>query len=93
MSVLEILMLVCFGASWPFSIMRTWTTKTARGKSMMFLGLLFLGYVFGIANKFINAPGDWVVGLWVLNAAMIAFDLGLCLYYRRTRDRLVVAGT
>ena len=34
--VFEILMLVCFGLSWPFNIAKSWKSRTAKGKSLIF---------------------------------------------------------
>lgn len=37
--LLEALMIICFGLSWPISIRKSWTSKTAKGKSL-FLNVL-----------------------------------------------------
>ena len=34
--IFEVLMIVCFGLSWPFNIMKSWNAKTAKGKSLLF---------------------------------------------------------
>ena len=81
MSVYEIGMLVCFAASWPFAIYKTWRTKSGRGKSYLFLGLLMLGYVFGILNKlFVRC--DHVIFLYIFNLTLVAIDTGLSWIYR-----------
>lgn len=81
MSPYEITMLVCFGASWPFSVHRTWKTKNVVGKSPIFLSLVIIGYIGGIIHKvFYNL--DLVVWLYVLNAVMVAADLSLWFRYR-----------
>ncbi|MFO7820559.1 MAG: hypothetical protein R6V56_00645 [Lentisphaeria bacterium] len=51
MSIFEILMLVCFGAAWPFSIVKSCRTRRNGSKSLVFLGVLFWGYVMGIIHK------------------------------------------
>ena len=38
--ILEILMVVSFGASWPFNVMKSWKARTAKGKSLLFLCLI-----------------------------------------------------
>lgn len=83
MSIYEILTMVCFGASWPFAIAKTLRSRTAKGKSFVFLWLLLLGYLFGVINKFVYTPGDWVVVLWILNGCMVAVDLALSIYFHR----------
>ena len=84
MSVLEAVMLVCFGVSWPLSIYRTYRVKNPAGKSIVFLWLVIVGYVAGILNKIFGRM-DWVVYLYALNAAMVATDLVLVYYYRARR--------
>ena len=34
--LLETLMIVCFGLSWPISIWKSWKSRTAQGKSLIF---------------------------------------------------------
>lgn len=52
--LLEALMILCFGLSWPLSIYKSWTSRTAKGKSLYFEVFIWIGYIFGIANKFIS---------------------------------------
>lgn len=82
MSGLEAVMMVCFGFSWPASIWKTWTVKNPEGKSLLFLVLVEIGYLAGIANKLLDRC-DWVVVLYIVNALMVLTDLVLVLYYRR----------
>ena len=66
-------MLVCFGLSWPINAMKAWKAKTAAGTSWMFLGLITLGYVAGIAAKFVGGMVNWVLAVYFINlAALIA---------------------
>lgn len=78
MSVFEIMMLICFGSAWPFSIYRTYTSKVTSGKSVVFLVVLLVGYIFGILNKIFNSYDD-VMYLYVLNLIMVFIDLLLYL--------------
>jgi len=82
MSIFEILMLLCFGASWPFSIYKSWTSQKTGGKSVHFLILVVIGYGFGIIHKILYKP-DPVVYLYALNALMVCADI--VLYYRNRR--------
>lgn len=88
MSPFEIIMLVCFGASWPFSAYKTWQTKSVQGKSGIFLLLVIIGYVAGIIHKLIYKL-DAVIWLYALNAIMVLVDLSLWFRYRK---RATVAG-
>lgn len=77
-SIFEILMLICFGAAWPFSIYKSYTSKSVEGKSPYFLLILILGYICGILNKvFYNF--DKVFYLYVINLIMVSSDFILYL--------------
>lgn len=72
-AVLEAIMLVCFGLSWPINAMKAWKSRTAVGTSWMFLALITLGYVAGIAAKFVGGTVNWVLIVYFLNlAALVA---------------------
>ncbi len=51
----EIAMIVAFGISWPINLVKAWKARTTRGTSILFLSLIFLGYIAGIISKFCNA--------------------------------------
>lgn len=75
-------MLICFGAAWPFSIYRSYTSKSVKGKSFIFLFVVFIGYIAGILHKvFYNF--DNVIYLYTLNMVMVGIDMGLFLRNRR----------
>lgn len=82
MSIFEIIMLICFGLAWPFSIYKSYASKEIKGKSATFLIVVLIGYVAGIINKLIYKP-DGVVYLYALNFLMVSADLAL--YYRNKR--------
>jgi hypothetical protein len=84
MSIFEALMLVCFGLSWPVSIVRTLRLKVVSGKSPYFIGIVILGYVFGLAHKILYSR-DWVIGLYVFNIVVVSIDLILYFKYRGRR--------
>lgn len=72
-------MLLCFGASWPFSIAKTVRTRQVAGKSPVFLTIVCIGYGFGIAHKILYSR-DWVLILYAVNMLMVAADIAL--YFR-----------
>jgi len=78
MSIFEMLMLLCFGAAWPFSIYKSYKSKSVAGKSPYFLVILIVGYIFGILNKIIY-NFDGVVYLYALNLVMVTIDFILYL--------------
>ena len=49
--LLEALMILCFGLSWPISIRKSWISRTAKGKSLFFEIFLLIGYACGITKK------------------------------------------
>lgn len=72
-AVLEAIMLVCFGLSWPINAMKAWKSRTAVGTSWMFLALITLGYIAGIAAKFVGNNVNWVLIVYFANlAALVA---------------------
>ena len=82
MSIFEITMLLCFGAAWPFSIYKSYTSHSVAGKSLLFLLIVFTGYIAGILHKiFYNM--DYVVYLYLLNMVMVGVDTLLFLRNRR----------
>ena len=92
--LLEIVMILSFGASWPFNVVRSFKARTAKGKSPTFMLLIIFGYIAGIASKFLNeaymaafSEKWYVLFFYFLNLIMVAIDF--CLYLRnRSLDRL-----
>lgn len=80
-SYYEILMLVCFGISWPVAVIKTYKTKTVKGKSFLFLVLILLGYVFGIIHKLIYNL-DYVIWLYIINGLLVFADMALWFKYK-----------
>lgn len=92
--ILEIIMIVSFGASWPMNVMKSYKARTTKGKSLAFLCLILFGYVAGIASKFMNeaymaafAEKWYVLFFYVLNFIMVFTDF--CIYFRNKKlDKL-----
>ncbi len=79
--ILEIIMVVSFGASWPLNVMKSYRARTTKGKSLAFLVLIFFGYIAGIVSKLTADSFKWyVLFFYVLNLIMVGIDL--ILYYR-----------
>ena len=89
--LLEILMIVCFGVSWPVSIYKSVKSRTAKGKSLLFEVIIWLGYVFGITRKLLQLSAGKAEGFlfylalvfYVLNILEISADI--ILYFRNAR--------
>ena len=85
--ILEVIMIVSFGASWPLNVIKSYKARTTKGKSLAFLCLILFGYVAGIISKLLNEAymmsfsSKWyVLFFYVLNFLMVGTDL--CLYFR-----------
>ena len=78
-SIFEFLMLCCFGFSWPFSIVKSWTSRSTKGKSLLFMVLIELGYIFGIVHKVLNRF-DWVTYVYAVLFFVVLVDI--VLYFR-----------
>lgn len=74
MSIFEIIMLICFGAAWPCSIYKSYTSRSNSGKSVFFLVIVFVGYISGSIHK-IRHNFDGVTYLYMLNGIMVFIDL------------------
>ena len=79
-SIWEVLFLLCFAVSWPISIAKALRTKIVIGKSPIFMGLIILGYIFGIIHKVTHNP-DIVTYLYIFNALLVGTDLVLYFCY------------
>jgi len=93
--LLEALMIISFGLSWPVSIYKSYTSRTAKGKSAMFEIIIWIGYVFGIARKVIQLNQMTAAGkspeflfwfawfFYVVNMVLITVDLVLYVRNRK----------
>lgn len=79
----EALMVICFGISWPMNIIKSLKTRTAKGKSLLFLLFILVGYVFGISAKLISGNITYVFFFYVLNFVMVGTDV--ILYFRNKK--------
>ncbi|MDR0222361.1 MAG: hypothetical protein LBI38_02345 [Oscillospiraceae bacterium] len=81
-NIFEVIMLLCFGAAWPFSVYKSFRARTAKGKSIIFLAALTAGYVSGIINNVINGV-NYVLFFYALNLLLVSADAAL--YFRNRR--------
>lgn len=93
--VLEAGMLICFGLSWPISILKSLRTKYVRGKSLGFMWLVFGGYVSGFGAKLFRATAEgglpeWTTPLYILNGVLVAWDIYLYHRYKNNPAPSVV---
>ena len=88
--LLEIIMIVSFGASWPLNVIKSYKARTTKGKSLAFLCLIFFGYIAGITSKLVNdaymaqiGQKWYVLFFYVLNFIMVGADL--VMYVRNSK--------
>ena len=79
--ILEFMMLVLFGASWPFAIAKTYKAKRVDGKSPLFEIIVIAGYLCGIASHVVSGVGMWVIGIYAVDILLVSTDLTLYFYY------------
>jgi hypothetical protein len=84
--MLEALMLLCFGSSWPFAVSKTLKTRSVEGKSLIFLCLIMAGYVSGIIYK-ITTNLDHVIWIYFLNGSMVFTEILLYFIYQTPKNR------
>ena len=76
LSIFEMLMLICFGAAWPLNIYKSIRSKSPKGKSVIFLFVINIGYISGIIHKLLYSF-DPVIYLYILNFTMVSVDIAL----------------
>jgi hypothetical protein len=82
MNVFELVMILCFGAAWPFSIHKSLVSHSVNGKSLAFLLIVWLGYLAGILHKIFYHPDDIII-FYVINLSMVTVDATLYLRNKR----------
>lgn len=82
MSIFEAAMLTCFGVSWFASIHKSIKARTSAGKSLLFLVIVWIGYLAGITHKVLYNL-DIVILIYILNTLMVTLDIKL--YFRNQK--------
>ena len=81
--ILEVMMLVCFGLSWPFNIVKSIRSRTAKGRTLTFHLFILTGYLCGLSSKFISGNITYVVAFYIVDIVLVTTDLILTI--RNTR--------
>ena len=88
-SIFETMMIICFGISWPMSIVRSYRSRSTKGKSLMFSCFIAFGYVCGIISKIILisqgsiTPYNLAFIMYWPNIIFVTADI--ILYFRNRR--------
>lgn len=92
--ILEATMIVLFGISWPFNLLKSIKSKTTKGKSLLFLVLIDLGYIAGITSKFVSPTFVWATDWWIFMVYVINFtfvSLDLIMYFvNKSREKVAI---
>ncbi len=90
-SIFEALMIICFGISWPISLVKSYRSRSTKGKSLLFECFILTGYICGLIGKIMKATsvpaynivGDLAFWFMIPNIIMVAADI--CLYFRNKK--------
>lgn len=83
----EAIMVICFGLSWPAAVLKSYRTRTAKGKSLVFQMFIWIGYVAGILGKIVSKNLTYVFVFYIINITMVSVDIAI--YFRnRKLDQL-----
>ena len=81
--ILEMGMILCFGISWPLSVYRSYKSRSTKGKSLLFMCFIAMGYVSGIASKIIAQNFNLAFWFYFPNITLVCTDI--CLYFRNKK--------
>ena len=83
--ILETIMLICFGCSWPMNAYKNAKAKSAKNMSLSFTILIITGYVAGIIAKFVAISNGtiatvtgktiFVIAVYFLNLVMVSANV------------------
>ncbi|MEI3089175.1 MAG: hypothetical protein V8T01_04115 [Oscillospiraceae bacterium] len=74
-NILESMMLLCFGFSWPISVVNNYRSRTTRGMSLPFILLIIFGYICGITAKLISHNITYVLAVYIFNLLAVSTNL------------------
>lgn len=75
--ILETIMLICFGLSWPISVVKNIRTGTAKGMSLPFILLITFGYIAGISAKIMSHNINYVLIVYFINIAAVSVNIAV----------------
>ena len=81
--ILETAMLVCFGFSWPISLIKNINAGTAKNMSLHFNLLIIVGYLAGITAKVLSGNTGYVLAAYIIN--LVAVSANVVVYFINKR--------
>ena len=85
--ILESVMLICFGLSWPMSVVKNIKAHTAKSMSLPFILLIITGYIAGIMAKVWAGNYSYVLVIYILNLIFVTTNLVIYFINRRIDRR------
>ena len=90
--ILETIMLICFGMSWPISLIRNIKARSAKGMSLQFSLLIIAGYLAGITAKIINHGFNYVLVAYLFNLTIVSANVVVYFINRNLDRKAALAG-
>ena len=90
MAIFEIVMLICFGLSWPISVYKSVKSHSTNGKSLVFIIAIVIGYISGIIGKIVSGQINAVLFVYCFNLLVVSIDLTLYFINRRNEKKVVL---
>ena len=82
-SILETLMIVSFGISWPINVSKAIRSRSTKGKSIMFDYFILAGYLCGLVSKIMTHTFNLAFYFYFPNIIMVTIDV--IVYYRNRK--------
>lgn len=82
-NILETIMIVSFGISWPINLAKAFRSRSTGGKSVLFDYFILFGYICGVASKIMTHTFNLAFYFYFPNIIMVACDI--LLYYRNRK--------
>lgn len=73
--IFESIMLICFGLSWPMSVVKNIKARTAKSMSLPFILLIITGYIAGITAKLISGAFNYVLVVYLINLVIVSLNV------------------
>ena len=89
--IFELVMLICFGLSWPISVWKSIRSRSTQGKSVVFIIAIIIGYISGIIGKIVSNQINYVLIVYCCNLVIVSIDLGVYFVNRHNENRLATA--
>ena len=82
-NILETIMIISFGISWPMNLIRSYRSRSAKGKSILFNYFILFGYICGVISKILSHTFNLAFYFYFSNIIMVTSDI--ILYYRNKK--------